>query len=101
MLKVMCPVAVLGLAVLAGWNDTPMAAPAGGLSSQAAGDSKDSKPTKERAVQTLQDLLAALEAKDYDKAITFLQAPPQSRAQRTQEIGRSTHPPSRDLQERH
>jgi hypothetical protein len=34
------------------------------------------KPTKEAAVQVLRDFLAALEAKDYDKAAKFLHFPP-------------------------
>ncbi|MCI0641268.1 MAG: hypothetical protein L0Y72_00945 [Gemmataceae bacterium] len=34
------------------------------------------KPTKESAVQMLRDFLAALEAKDYDKAAKFLHFPP-------------------------
>lgn len=36
---------------------------------------KSAEPTKENAVQTLRDALAALEAKDYDKAATFFKIP--------------------------
>jgi hypothetical protein len=36
----------------------------------------DSKPSREAAVGLPRDLLQALEAKDYDKALTFLQVPP-------------------------
>jgi hypothetical protein len=42
-------------------------------------DSSNSGPTKEQAVLILRDLLAALEANDYDKAMTFLQVPPTAR----------------------
>lgn len=36
----------------------------------------DPKPTREVGVQTLRDLLGALEAKDYPKAVTYLKLPP-------------------------
>jgi hypothetical protein len=38
---------------------------------------KSSGPTKEAAVQTLRNFLAAIEAKDYDKAAGMLKLPPQ------------------------
>ncbi|MCI0377013.1 MAG: hypothetical protein L0215_05370 [Gemmataceae bacterium] len=37
------------------------------------------KPTKEAGVQLLRDFLAALEAKDYDKAAKFLHFPPDAK----------------------
>ncbi|MGB7951196.1 MAG: hypothetical protein WCH75_26240, partial [Candidatus Binatia bacterium] len=37
--------------------------------------SKDSGPTREQAVRVLRELLVALETKNYDKAITFMQVP--------------------------
>lgn len=38
--------------------------------------------TKEKAVQTLRDFMAALDAKDYKKAATFLQRPPDGTPER-------------------
>jgi hypothetical protein len=39
------------------------------------GGNKSAEPTKDNAVQTLRDALAALDAKDYDKATTFFKVP--------------------------
>ena len=40
-----------------------------------AGHGGEAKPTKEAAVKVLQDFYAAFEAKDFDKAITFIHVP--------------------------
>ena len=59
--------AVLAIFAACGKSDSSPAAAAG--------------PTKEAAVQTLRSLQAALDAKDYDKAINFIQIPPDAKAE--------------------
>ena len=48
-----------------------------GCKSNAPGGGAASGPTKEAAVQTLRSFLAAVEAKDYDKAAAMIKLPPQ------------------------
>ena len=54
---------------------TPTTGAAGGGAAAAA-----SGPTKETAVKALRDAAAALEAKDYDKAVTYFHVPPNATA---------------------
>jgi len=46
----------------------------------------DPKPTKEAGVQTLRDLLGALEAKDYPKAVTYLKLPPSLKQEEAEKL---------------
>ena len=48
----------------------------GGSGGRSGASTASGAPTKEAAVKTLQDAAAALEAKDYDKALLYIHVPP-------------------------